>query len=432
MINFISENKKFISNSLISSGSLIVNIIVMVFTTRYLIDTLSSQTYGIWLLLMNTISYVLLVNFGFNTNFIVNFNKFINENDLPQKQYLNTYFIFFLFLALIIVVVLVILSLFPSVIFNEEYSQTVSVLFLVITPGVLMTYLSGICEGIIFYNFKIIKARAIIETIRTSVQSILYCVFVYLFFKNLYSLAIVYSMIALFVFLYAIVFVTKKLNYKIEWKYFNKDLLLNDFGTSFKFWTLSISSIFISQFDFILISKFFKDLSIITLYAQSFRLSDIGVRFLKRITDNKVPEILDLFHKNNNIKLNQIVSKLLILNLILSSILCLVISILGKFILDLWLGDLMVFRNDLIVCFSLLSIPLSLQWVLWSYFNNTLQQNILVKMVFFEVFLNLTLSLILKDKFDILGLAMGSLIAISITTLLLFVKFLNIKKSIHF
>jgi O-antigen/teichoic acid export membrane protein len=178
---------------------------------------------------------------------------------------------------------------------------------------------------------------------------------------------------------------------------------------------LTFSSVVIAQSDALFISSIKKDLGLVTIYSQSFRLQDIVLKFLKKITEIKGPKILGLYIEGKHNVIIRIYKQLFGLNFILSLGSFFLISMLGKQVLEYWLNYEITFDRKLIISLSLLCITGSLHWVIWNFATITEQQNKIKNVSLIEIVVNLTLSYFLLQKLGVIGLGIASLISNCLT-----------------
>lgn len=419
--NLIKSNQKFIKHNLFSYGVIIFNIISSIYSIKEILLVLDKELYGLWIVASSFVGLLGIFNFGFNTIAIFKFTEYQKQNKLSIFFSGNLYVLIFqLFLTGIGFLLLFIFS--PVIVKNAINNVLFKQLLFLIIPGTIFNIISFYFEAILYYNLKFIYQKNILEFIRIGLINILFVIGLYIW-SDVRCLGYIYSIVSAFVLGYTLIKFIKNQKINIEPSEVNPYYLKTNFKNAFSFWILNFSTYIISQTDVLFISTFKKDLGLVTVYSQSFRLQEIASRFIRKITEIKGPKILSLYNDGNKLAVIDIYKKLILINLALSISSFFAIFFLGKPILEYWLNKQIIFDQTLISVLSLLCITGSLHWVFWNFCGITEQQNKVKTISIIEVFLNLGLSYFLIKNIGIIGLGIASLISNSITIIYMYALF---------
>jgi hypothetical protein len=130
----IQSNKTFIRHNLFSYFVIVFNILASVYSVRENISVLGSDQYGIWILLLNTLGILGLLNFGFSSVAIFKFNEYKEKNTLQQFFSGNLYVL--ICQVVITLVFFVLIQFSVSYIVRDEHLRAVlRQLLLLALPG---------------------------------------------------------------------------------------------------------------------------------------------------------------------------------------------------------------------------------------------------------------------------------------------------------
>jgi len=420
-ISSVKKNKKFVVYNLVAYAIIVFNIISSLYAVRENLSLLHKDLYSVWVLIFATINILGIFHFGFNSVAIFKYNEYKKDNNLTT--FFSSNFAIAFYQSLIVCCVVVVLYNFSHVIISDsKYVPVFNNLLLLALPGVIFSAFSSYLEAILYYNFKFVFHRNILELLRIGILNLMFVVGLNCY-EDVRILPIIYSIVALISFSYTLYKylnqekITLKLS-KVESSYVVKNM-----HDGFSFWILSVSSYVITQTDVFFISMIKSDISLVTMYSQSFRLQDIVLKFIKKIAEIKAPKTLSLYNSGNHSAVVDIYKKLLKINLLLSTIAFLGISFLGKYVLEIWLNKTIIFDQTLIVVLSLICITGSIHWVLWNFCNLTGLQKKVRNIVVIEILSNLILSYILLKNFGLVGLGIASIISNSITIIYIYSLF---------
>lgn len=419
--NLVKSNQKFIKHNLFSYFVIVINILSSIYAVRENLMVLGSELYGVWILVFNSLGILGLLNFGFSTVAIFKFIEYQKEGRLKTFFSVNAIVVFLQLLITIICFIGVLIGA-PFIVDSKSKHLIFTDLLLIMLPGLLVNVVSSYFEAILYYNLKFIYHRNLLELLRLGVSNLLYVFGVY-YFNDIRIMALIYTLVSFSSFGYTLYKFLGVQKVEIDYSEFKTKYVSDNLSNGLSFWILSFSSFIISQVDVFFISTIKKDLTLVTMYSQSFRLQEISLKFIKKITEIKGPKILALYKEGNRAAVVSIYTKLLKINLLLSSIACLGIIVLGKIVLEFWLDKTIIFDQTLIAVLSVLCITSSLHWVLWNFSNITEQQKRVRAISIIEILLNLVLSYVLIQRMGIIGLGIASMCSNSVTIIYIFQVF---------
>lgn len=417
---------KFIKHGAFSYAVIVVNILTSVIAVRENINILQKELYGVWILAFSTVGLMGILNLGFSSVAVFRFADHKSESKMDVFHSSN-FFILILQSIATIIAFAIIYNISDVFVLDPKYRNIFRTLLLLIIPGTLFNIGSAYIEGILYYNLKFIYHRNILEFYRISVFNVVIVIGLYLT-KDVLFMAISYSALSLVALLYSLYKFKTREELNIHISKIDTSYLTTNFKDGFSFWALGTSAFVISQTDVFFISSFLTDIGLVTLYSQSFRLQELALRFIKKLTELKGPKVLALINSKNHKAVVDIYLKLLALNFLLSGVAMVGIILFGKKVLQIWLKNEIVFDQTLISVLSIICLTSSIHWVLWNFCNLAGYQNKVRNVVLAEVVINLLLSYCLIRQIGLIGLPIASIISNGITIIFEIRLFLSFKE----
>jgi O-antigen/teichoic acid export membrane protein len=419
----VGKNRDFILNIFKSYFVTFANLLVLVFSTRYIIKEIGVERYGLWLLIQNVFSYVGVLHFGYVTSFVTFFGRKVvyEEDEGAKSRFLNTHIILLILLSVFIASLLLVVFFFPDLIIsNIKYKVLLKNTLLLMMIGYVSVFFTQSFDAILFLNFKMFNNRLLNDFVSASGQSIVFCLVIFLRFNTLPHMAIVYSGVATLVAAKNIYLFNKKVSFRFSLKEFDFSLVKSSFVRSISFWAINVSSVFLNQVDYLFISKCLNLNQLIVVYSQTSRIPQVFYSFITKVTQNKSPKIIELYSKRQVVEIKSVLNNLMKITFLASVLGGVFFMLFGKFILNLWLGDLVHFDQLLIILFGLVLIPKSMQWVFWTYFNNVNEPRYNLYVALIEIAINVSLSFMLVEKYKLVGLVFSSLVGLVVSNIVLF------------
>lgn len=412
MLQKFITNKKYIFDLGSSYLVILLNIIIPIILTPYLLEKLGTELYGLWILLSTIIVYFQLSNFGINTSYLKEISKKPNQKIL--NEYTNTTLFFLLFCAFIVGIIFtgMLLNLENIFIINENTINTAQWVFTVLFFIFALRLLATLFDAILFaYGFLSLKNFIIIFT--TSLTAILTYVVLELGY-SLFEIALIhffFSFLTLLIYLLVSIHVTK---IKLNFKYFKFDILISLLKPSLHYFVISVAIMVSFYSDNVVISSFIS-LSAVAIYSVAYKVVNISEKILFKIVDIMFPSISKLFHEKKYDELLIKHNKILLISLGLGFIGYGTLYFFGISIIHLWVGeeytvDTGVFYFLLAFAFIHIWNHVSSVFVMAAGFHREVSYSVIL-----EAILNVTLSIILLKYYGLMGVAMGTFFAHLVT-----------------
>lgn len=419
----LHRNTEFIKQLGSSYAVFIVNTLVMIFQTPLLLNYMGNDTYGIWLLAQNVINYLTLLNLGFNSVMI---NKYaLGDASTKEKNFSTVFYSLVLFSGLSVFIFLIILfnlnSIFSITPGLEFLAKDVFILMYCVF---LLNFIATFFDMILYYISGQIITKNIIEIVRISLLFALYFIGVKLNL-GVYNLCLIYIGVTLLFLTTTIFFAMRSSDIRIRWHFFDVNVMKSYFKPGGYFLLLGLTQVFVFNGDNIVIASLLGT-SQLTAYTLSFRLSDVAIKLIRKLTDTKTPHYIALLKQKDYGKLKKIYTKMQWPIITLSLLACVFISLFGQDVLHLWLGKEHHFDRNIIIVFALYIVISNIYYSNWALLNIAGEHKGLSRVAFVEVCVNIGLSIILCKWFGLIGIAIATLV--STTFLGLLYSHLRLKK----
>lgn len=406
-INLLN-NREFIKQSGFSYLIIFINIALSLYAIKNNISFFGKEVYGIWIVCFGLFNLIQVFGLGYLNVNTLNF-KYDNEKEIEES--INDCFSPILIQTVIFVSTIVTLIIYPNI-FTDNPDNYNKIRFLLCTmlPGGIAIILSSHYESILFFIFKKIYYKNTLELIRLGIMYLLFVICI-LFFDDILVFGIVYSMLNVVLFIGTIFLFKTKVRIDYRKIKFDFQSFKNHFSLANSYWLSNVCLILISQADSFYISLFIKDLSLVTMYSQAYRLNDTSLKFLKKITETKTPKIFKLLKEREFAIVSNIYNKLLLSNLLISILVAAIIVLFGKLFLEWWLDKLIIFDSQLIFILSCLCISGSIHFVFLNLLNISKVKHLIKLVSIIEIISNLILSYFFIKNYGVIGLPIATIIS---------------------
>lgn len=156
--NLVKTNQKFIKHILFSYGVIIFNIVSSIYSIKEIITILDKDVYGLWIVAINFVGLLGILNFGFHTVAIFQFTHHQNNNTLNKFFSGN----FYVIISQIILTLIGFIGLFYySSFIVSDYSQNILFkdLLILLLPSTIFNIVSVYFEAVLYYNLKFIYQK---------------------------------------------------------------------------------------------------------------------------------------------------------------------------------------------------------------------------------------------------------------------------------
>ena len=328
--------------AILSYGSMFLGYFISILFTPYMLKMLGQSEFGLYTLVVSTISYLTLMSFGLGAAYIRNYSKYKVENELIKIDQLNGMFLFvFSCLGLLALVIGSYLSLKVNFIFGNNLSkmelETAKILMFILTLNISLTFPRTVFNVYIQANERFIfsKLLQIFNTVITPIMTILVLV---MGFKSK-GLASITLLMQIVTFLGSVIYCKKLLKMKIRFDNFDFKLMKNILlFSSFIFINMIIDQINWNV-DKILLGRFWGT-SMVAVYGIASQLNTYFLVFSTTISSVFVPRVNKMIAENkSNKELTELLTKIgriqfMILMLILTGL-----YIFGKAFISMWAGN---------------------------------------------------------------------------------------------
>lgn len=222
--------------SVLSYVSIIVNVLITILYTPFLIKMLGQSEYGLYSLISSVIGYLTVLDLGFGNAIIVYTSKYRAQKKYDEEKKLHGMF-FAIFCIIGIIAVLAGITLFFNVenIFGSTMSnveiEKAKIMMIILTINLGLTFPFSVYNSIIsaYEKFAFQKILSIIQAL---LKPALMIPLLYIGYKSI-TMSVVITIINIIIMLSNYIYCKKKLNTKIKFYGFDKKLFKEIFGYSF-------------------------------------------------------------------------------------------------------------------------------------------------------------------------------------------------------
>jgi len=224
------------SGAILSYVSIIVNTLVQLLYTPFLIRMLGQSEYGLYSIVASIIGYLTVLDLGFGNAIVIYTAKYRErkEYDLEKKMQ-GMFKVVFLVLGFLIGIIGIVLYFNVEKIFGNTMSvielEEAKVMMLILTFNLIVTFAFNIYSAIInaYEKFVFQKMMSILNTI---LKPILMIPLLFLGYKSI-AMCICITLVNILVVASNYIYCKRKLEIKVKYAGFNKKLFCEMFGYSF-------------------------------------------------------------------------------------------------------------------------------------------------------------------------------------------------------
>lgn len=224
------------SGAVLSYVSIIVNTLVQLLYTPFLIRMLGQSEYGLYSLVASVIGYLTILDLGFGNAIVVYTAKYRAKKEYDQEKKMQGMFkvVFYILGFLIGIIGLVLFfnveNLFGKTMLPAELEKA-KIMMLILTFNLIVTFAFNIYSAIINAYEKFVFQK-VISILNTLLKPILMIPLLFLGYKSV-AMCICITAINVLVVVSNYLYCKKKLNIKVKYSGFDKKLFLEMFGYSF-------------------------------------------------------------------------------------------------------------------------------------------------------------------------------------------------------
>lgn len=388
---------------------MVVSYVLVFFLTPYTLKYLGKEQYGIWVLLSSVISYFNLSNLGLNSTFLVELPK-TKGNQTGYNKLINTIFLCMLGLALASTIIVAALYWGFDHLFkiNATYLQSAKFALLIVYSTFILSFVASIFDNVL-YSTNNIHLKNSYEIGKVILIGVFTFVVLYLGY-GLLAVALCHLTVTFFYF-FLLFYTAKKVHYfKLDLQAFDLSLLRKIIKPSWHYFVVGLAGQIVFFSDNLLISAL-KGVEFVALFSIMYRLSDISLKTLFRLSDMKYPKITVLSSQGDYEGLFKLHNRLLGITALAAFALFIVLYFFGLDILYWWLGDKQQFDVRILKVFSIFMLVHSCTHVTALFLTGMGQHGRLSYMAVADSILNLIFSYLFFQYFDLLGIALGTLLS---------------------
>jgi len=390
--------------------------------TPIILRTLGKNEYGLYNLVVSTVSYFNILNFGFNSAYIKYYSRYKVRGDEERVDKLNgLFFIVFSLIGLIALIIGLLIVFNASTVFGNKLTKDeidkAAVLMAILVFNMSLTFLTTVFNLHVTANERYIFQKTIM-LVKTTINPLLMTGVLFLGFRSI-GMVIAATLLNIIYEMSMIVYCFKKLDMKFCFKNFDLGLMKEIIiFSSYIFFNLIVDQINLNANQF-LIGRI-KGAASVAVYGIAAQLYSHYMSISATMTNLFSPRINQMVEKGESNKEITFfftrVSRVqfILLTLVLSGFL-----ILGRPFINMWAGK---GYEDAYIIVLLLIFPITFSLI----------QNIGIeiqkaknmhkfrsRMYFTVAIFNVIINIFLIKKFDIIGAAAGNALAVIVGNIFL-------------
>jgi O-antigen/teichoic acid export membrane protein len=245
LLYYIKNHQIYLLNVGSTFFSQFANAITLIILTPLLIRNLGLNEFGIYGVVINVISFSVVLDFGLNIGLV---RTFIHK--LPKtNELLSSLFVFF---ATLLLILFPIYYLFYHNYFTSEFKYSIEIaLFttIIVVQNIFAVYFDALIQSLNkIYISKIIRSGKLLTEL----------LLVILFLQDISLLKILYinSLVNIFYIFSLYIYLKKQINYKIDIFNFDFKLLLNHFKYSIWYFVSSVATVLVFNTQIVILNYF--------------------------------------------------------------------------------------------------------------------------------------------------------------------------------
>ena len=413
----MSNINKRKSGAILSYISIFVSMIIQIVYPPILIRMLGQSEYGLYSLVNSIIGYLTILDFGFGNAIIVYTSKYRAIGDKESEERLHGMFKMVFYIISFIAILLGIVPYFNTELFFENTMNDIElrkakIMMLILTFNLGITFAFSIYSSIIT-AYEEFTFQKIISIVTSCLKPIIMIPLLYLGLKSI-TMVMVITLVNVGVIISNYVFCKKKLKIKIKYKGFDKALFKTIFGYSiWIFLGIIVDKINWSADQFILGAV--SGTIAVSIYSIASTLNQLFLNLSTAISGVFLPKISTLVATNaSSTELTEEFIKVGRIQYYIIFLACSGLVLFGKKFISIWAGE--GFEESYYVSL-LLIIPLCIPLIqnlglsIMQAMNKYRFKSITTAIM---AFFNIIISIILAKKYDAIGAAAGTAIALII------------------
>jgi O-antigen/teichoic acid export membrane protein len=416
----MKANIQIIRNIFVNWGTYFLGTFIGFIMMPFLIKSLGDDIYGIWILIISMTGYLGILDLGINATTIKYTAEYLQKEDINELNKMgSTIFTVYFVLGFLAIIL--------AVIFATQFLPYFNVKTEVISQAKIVTIVVGINIGLtlplsFFSGFIRGMQRYDVVSIFSIIILIYRTVLIIVFLKagfGIVALSLIHLSSTVISGIIKIRYVKKCYNdFKIKFKFVDYETLKKavNFGAYVLFYMLATKMIFATNS---LIIGFKLDTADITYYAIAARLTEF-VRIFIMASGVLLPTVTQYLKSNQFGKVQELTILSTKYNLMFAIPIVALFVLCGKPLIQLWVGE--KYAHNSYIVLILLSIGMIAHISKFS-LNQVLQglekHKVPAYIALIEGTTNVILSIVLIEKFKLVGVALGSMIPMLFYNLLI-------------
>lgn len=415
-----SSQRKF--GAILSYISIIVNSLIQLLYTPFLIKMLGQSEYGLYSLVSSIIGYLTILDLGFGNAIIVYTAKYREQKKYDEEKKMHgMFFVLYIIIAIFSILIGLIIYLNVNNIFSKTMTEIeiskMKVMMLILTFNLAITFVFSIYSSIINAHEKFIF-RKIMAIMNSLLKPIIMIPLLFLGYKSI-AMAVVITIVNVIVLLSNYIFCKNKLKISIKFLGFDKKIFKEIISYSFFIFLGTIVEKVNWSVDHFILGVYCGTIAV-SVYSVASQLNALFINLSTAISGVLLPKVSKMVA--NNVSGEELTNEMIKVGRIQYYIIFLMASgltILGKNFINLWVGpnfkDSYYIALILIIplCFPLIqNLGLSIMQAMNKYKFKS------ISAVIMSLF-NVIISIFLAQRFGAIGAAIGTAISLIICNIIL-------------
>lgn len=394
---------------------IVLNMIVGLAYTPFLIRSLGQSEYGLYSIIYNVISYLTVMDMGFGNSIIIYTSRYINQGDKEKQDKLHgMFFVIYCIIGALATIIGIVLffnvdTLFGNSMTLEELSKA-RIMMLILTFNLGITFPLSIFNNIIVAHEKFIISK-LFKILQILLQPLMMIPLLLLGYKAIAMVVVITIANVVCLLLNAVVCI-KNLDVRLKFKGFDFSLLKEIFGYSFFIFLNSIIDKVNWSLDQFILGSIAGTVAT-AIYAVAGHLNNMYMNFSTAISGVMLPKVTKMEdNKATDKEFTNVFIKIGRLQIILMTLIITGFVLFGKAFINWWAGPE---YEDAYIIACILMIPATIP-LTQNIGLSILQAKNLYKyrtiILFGIAILNVAISIPLTKLYGGIGAATGTTIAI--------------------
>jgi len=419
----VDSSNRLIKNILSNYAGVLIPSAILLFLTPFMIKKLGPTSYGIWIVATALKSYFQIMELGIRTS-VIKFTSEYHAREEKKKieELFSTSFFVFLILGIISLIALKIIAGFAPSIFKIPFGffETAKTLITIFGLNIAVIFLNRILEGALV-GFQQYNLVSLINILSETLNAIL-TVLLLLSGFGLISLSILSLSLSFSIFFAQALILKKYYTLKIKITKFKWQAIRSIVDFSFFSFTIEVAAKVSAKMDSLIIG-IFMPMTAITEYIIGVKLASITEKLTEPMVDIFFPFSSELSANRDEKGLHRLLIEGTRISAIISFPLIAFLFLSDEAVINLWVGkeyhSSVIILNLFLLISAVSILEATASRILFGI--GKLRFNAAVSIC--STLMNLILSLILIKPLGLRGVALGTLIPLTIANLFLIIPY---------